>query len=35
MCITTWGKFVLQIAATLSDYKLGATLLQIGAAIKN
>ena len=35
MCITNWGKFVLQIAAALFYYKLGPTLLQIGAAIKN
>ena len=32
MCITNWGKFVLQIWAALFYYKLGQTLLQIGAA---
>ena len=30
--ITNWGKLVLQIGATLFYYKLGQTLLQIGAA---
>ena len=32
MCITNWGKPVLQIGAALFYYKLGKTLLQIGAA---
>ena len=32
MCIRNWGKLVLQIGATLFYYKLGQTLLQIGAA---
>ena len=32
MCITNWGRFVLQIWAALFYYKLGQTLLQIGAA---
>ena len=32
MCITNWGKLVLQIGAALFYYKLGQTLLQIGAA---
>ena len=31
MCITNWGKLVLQIGAALFYYKLGQTLLQIGA----
>ena len=35
MCITNWGKIVLQIGAALFYYKLGQTLLQIGAAITN
>ena len=30
MCITNWGKLVLQIGAALFYYKLGQTLLQIG-----
>ena len=33
MCITNWGKLVLQIGAALFYYKLGQTLLQIGAAL--
>ena len=32
ICITNWGKLALQIGAALFDYKLGQTLLQIGAA---
>ena len=32
ICITNWGKLVLQIGAALFYYKLGQTLLQIGAA---
>ena len=32
MCITNWGKLVLQIGPALSYYKLGQTLLQIGTA---
>ena len=32
VCITNWGKLVLQIGAALFYYKLGQTLLQIGAA---
>ena len=32
MCITNWGKFVLQIGAALFCYKLGKEFLQIGAA---
>ena len=32
MCITNWAKLVLQIGAVLFYYKLGQTLLQIGAA---
>ena len=32
MCIPNWGKFVLQIGAALFHYKLGQTLLEIGAA---
>ena len=32
MCITNWGKFVLQIGAALFYYKLGQEFLQIGAA---
>ena len=32
MCITNWGKFVLQIWAALFYYKLGQTVLQVGAA---
>ena len=32
ICITNWGKLVLQIEAALFYYKLGQTLLQIGAA---
>ena len=32
MCITNWGKLVLQIGAALLYYKLGQTLLQIRAA---
>ena len=32
MCITSWDNFVLQIRAGLFYYKLGQTLLQIGAA---
>ena len=35
MCITNWGKLVLQIGAALFYYKLGQVLLQIGAAITN
>ena len=35
MCIINWGKLVLQIGAALFYYKLGQTLLQIGAAITN
>ena len=31
ICITNWGKLVLQIGAALFYYKLGQTLLQIGA----
>ena len=31
MCITNWGKLVLQIRAALFYYKSGQTLLQIGA----
>ena len=30
--MTNWGKLVLQIGVTLFYYKLGQTLLQIGAA---
>ena len=33
ICITNWGKLVLQIGAALFYYKLGQTLLQIGAAL--
>ena len=33
MCTTNWGKLVLQIGAALFYYKLGQTLLQIGAAL--
>ena len=32
ICITNWGKLALQIGTALFDYKLGQTLLQIGAA---
>ena len=32
MCVTNSGKLVLQIGAVLFGYKLGQTLLQIGAA---
>ena len=32
ICIRNWGKLVLQIGAALFYYKLGQTLLQIGAA---
>ena len=32
MCITNWGKLVLQIRAALFCYKLGQMLLQTGAA---
>ena len=32
MCITNWGKLVLQIRAALFYYKLGQTLFQIRAA---
>ena len=32
MCITNWGKLVLQIGAALFYYKLRQTLSQIGAA---
>ena len=32
MCITNWGKVVLLIGAAMFYYKLGQTLLQIGAA---
>ena len=32
MCITNWGKLVLQIGAALFYYKLGQTLLQIRTA---
>ena len=32
ICITNWSKLVLQIGASLFYYKLGQTLLQIGAA---
>ena len=32
MCVTNSGKLVLQIGAVLFCYKLGQTLLQIGAA---
>ena len=32
ICITNWGKLVLQIGAALFYYKLGQMLLQIGAA---
>ena len=32
MCITNWGKHVLQIGTVIFYYKLGQTLLQIGAA---
>ena len=32
MCITNWGKLVLQIGAAWFYYKLGQTLLQTGAA---
>ena len=32
MCITNWGKLLLKIGAALFYYKLGQTLLQIGAA---
>ena len=35
ICITNWGNLVLQIEAALFYYKLGQTLLQIGAAITN
>ena len=31
MCVTNWGKLVLQIGAALFHHKLGQTLLQIGA----
>ena len=33
MCITNWGKLVLQIGEALFCYKLGQTLLQIGASL--
>ena len=33
MCITNSGNLVLQIGAVLFCYKLGQTLLQIGAAL--
>ena len=33
MCITNWGKLVLQIGAALFYYKLGQTLLQIGTSV--
>ena len=33
MCITNWGKLVLQTGEALFCYKLGQTLLQIGAAL--
>ena len=33
MCITNWGKLALQIGEALFCYKLGQTLLQIGAAL--
>ena len=32
ICLTNWGKLVFQIEAALFNYKLGQTLLQIGAA---
>ena len=32
ICITYWGKLVLQVGAAIFYYKLGQTLLQIGAA---
>ena len=32
ICITYWGKLVLQVGAAPFYYKLGQTLLQIGAA---
>ena len=32
ICITNWGKLLLQIEAAMIYYKLGQTLLQIGAA---
>ena len=32
MCITNWGKFVLQIGAALFYYKLGQEFLQIGGS---
>ena len=35
ICITNWGKLVLQIETALFYYKLGQPLLQIGAAIAN
>ena len=34
-CITNWGKLLLKIGAALFYYKLGQTLLQIGAASLN
>ena len=33
MCITNWGKLVLQIGTALFYYKLRQTLLQIGASV--
>ena len=33
MCITNWGKLVLQIRVALFCYKLGQMLLQTGAAL--
>ena len=33
ICITNWGKLVLQIGAALFYYKLGQTLLQIGTSV--
>ena len=35
ICITNWGKLVLQTGAALFYYKLGQMLLQIGAATTN
>ena len=32
ICITNWGKLVLQIGEALFNYRLGRTLLQIRAA---
>ena len=32
VCVSKWGKFMLQIEEALFYYKLGQTLLQIGAA---